>query len=47
MMEIYVTYLLQILSFSSRFRRFEMKKFRRRPTMVADNVNSIKFFSGC
>ena len=38
MMEIYITYHLQILSFSSRFRRFEMKHFIRRPTMVADNI---------
>ena len=37
-MEIYITYHLQILSFSSRFRRFEMKNFIRRPTMVANNI---------
>ena len=34
-MEIYITCLLQILSFSSRFRRFEMKNFLQQPTMVA------------
>ena len=39
MMEIYITYLLQILSFSSRFRRFEMKNFLRWLTMVADNIS--------
>ena len=32
MMEIYSTCLLEILGFSSRFRRFEMKSFLRRPT---------------
>ena len=36
-MEIYITYLLQILCFSSRFRRFEMQNFLRPPTMVAYN----------
>ena len=35
-MEIYITCLLQVLSFSSRFRRFEMKSFLRWPNMVAD-----------
>ena len=35
MTEIYITCLLQILSFSSRFRRFEMKNFLQQPTMVA------------
>ena len=38
LMEIYITSLQQILSFSSRFRQFEMKNFLRRPTMVADNI---------
>ena len=37
-MEIYITSLQQILSFYSRFRRFEMKNFLRRPTMVTDNI---------
>ena len=37
LMEIYITYLLQILCFSSRFRRFEMQNFLRPPTMVAYN----------
>ena len=32
MMEIYITCLLQILSFSSPFRQFEMKNFLQRPT---------------
>ena len=32
-MEIYITCLLQILSISSRFGRFEMKIFLRRPTI--------------
>ena len=39
MIEIYITCLLQILSFSSRFRQFEMENFLRRPTMVADNIS--------
>ena len=39
MMEIYITYLLQILSFCSRFRRFEMKNFLRWLTMVANNIS--------
>ena len=39
-MEIYITCPLQILSFSSPFRRFEMKNFLRRPTMVADNIST-------
>ena len=38
MMEIYIICLLQIFSFFSRFRRFEMKIFFRKPTMVADNI---------
>ena len=38
MIEIYITCLLQILIFSSRFRRFEMKNVLRRPTIVADNI---------
>ena len=38
MMEIYITYHLQILSFSSRFRQFEMKNFLRRSTILADNI---------
>ena len=37
-MEIYITYHLQILSFSSRFRQFEMKNFLRRSTILADNI---------
>ena len=41
MMEIYVTYLLQILSFSSLFRRFEMKSFLRRPAIVANNISQL------
>ena len=32
-MEIYITYLLQMLSFPSRFKQFEMKNVVRRPTM--------------
>ena len=36
-MEIFITSILQILSFSSRFRQFEMENFLRRPTMVTDN----------
>ena len=38
-MEIYITSLSQILSFSSRFAQFEMKNFLRRPTMVAGNIS--------
>ena len=38
-MEIYITYLLQILSFSSRFGRFEMKNFLCPQTMVAANIS--------
>ena len=38
-MEIYITCLLQILSSSSRFRRFEMKNFLHRPTIMADNIS--------
>ena len=49
MIEIYITCLLQILSFSSRFRRFKMKNFLRRPSMVADNITWLivpsEFFS--
>ena len=37
--EIYITYLLQILSFFSRFTRFEMQNFLRRSTMVDDNIS--------
>ena len=48
-MEIYITCLLQILSFSGRFRKFEMKNFLRLTTMVADNISwlvvSLEFFS--
>ena len=36
-MEICITSLQQILRFS-RFRRFEMKNFLRRPTIVAENI---------
>ena len=39
MTEIYITCLLQILTFSSRFKECEMKNFLRRPTMVADNIS--------
>ena len=38
-MEIYITYLLQILIFSSRFGGFELKIFLGRSTMVADNIS--------
>ena len=38
-MEIYISYLQQIFSFSSHFRRLEMKNFFCRPTMVADNIS--------
>ena len=48
-MEIYITYLLKILSFSSPFRRYEMKNFLYRPTMVADHISYLvappEFFS--
>ena len=40
-MKIYITHLLQILNFSSPFRRFEIKNFLRRPTMVADNISNL------
>ena len=51
-MEIYITYLLKILSFSSPFRRYEMKKFLYRPTMVADHISYLvappqNFFQFC
>ena len=36
--EIHTTSLLQILSFSSRFRRFVMKNYLLRPNMVANNI---------
>ena len=39
MTEIYITCLLQILTFSSRFKECEMKNFLRRPTMVANNIS--------
>ena len=39
MMEIYITRLLQIWSFPRPFRRFEIKNFHRRPTIVADNIS--------
>ena len=32
-MEVYITRFQQILSFSSHFRKFEMKKFLRRQTI--------------
>ena len=35
MMDVYIACLLQILSFSSRFRQLEMKNFLLRLTMVA------------
>ena len=38
-MEIYVSYLQQILSFSSHFRWLEMKNFLFQPTMAADNIS--------
>ena len=41
MIEIYITCLLQILSFPSSFRRFEMKNFLRRPPMVVDNISEL------
>ena len=41
MTEIYITFLQWILSLSSRFRRFEMKNFLRRPTMVAGNISGL------
>ena len=48
-MEIYITSLLQILSFSSCFRLFEIKNFLRRLSMVADNITQLvappEFFS--
>ena len=37
-MEIYITYLQQVLSFSSRSRRLEMKNFLSWPTMLANNI---------
>ena len=40
-MKIYITHLLQILNFSSPFRRFEMKNSLRRPTIVADNISNL------
>ena len=46
MMEIYITCLLQILSFFSCFRRFEMKNFLRRPTMVAEPPQNFFHFYG-
>ena len=41
-MKIYITHLLQILNFSSPFRRFELKNFLRRPAMVADNISNLE-----
>ena len=38
-MDIYITCLLQILNFPSRFRRFEMKHFLRRPIMVVESTS--------
>ena len=40
-MKIYITHLLQILNFSSPFRRFEIKNFLCRPTMVAGNISNL------
>ena len=40
-MKIYITHLLQILNFSSPFRRFEIKNFLRQPTMGADNISNL------
>ena len=42
-MEIYIICLLQIFSFSNRFRRFEMEIFFRKLTMVADNIFNISW----
>ena len=48
-MKIYITHLLKILNFSSPFRRFEIKPFLCRPTMVAANISNLvaplEFFS--
>ena len=48
-MEIYITYLLQILTFSSLFRRFEIKNILRRPTMVGSGHKAfeVKVVSKC
>ena len=50
MMEIYITCLLQILSFSKPFRQFKMKNFLRRPTdgrqyFIIDSPTRIFFIS--
>ena len=42
-MENYITCFLQVLSFSSSFKRFEMRNFFRRPTMVAENFCILRF----
>ena len=41
MMEIYITCFLEILSSSSRCRRFETEVFFRRPTMVDNNISQL------
>ena len=40
-MKIYITHLVQILNFSSPFRRSEIKNVFRRSTMVADNISKL------
>ena len=40
-MKIYITHLLEILNFSSLFRRFEIKNVLFRPTMMADNISNL------
>ena len=40
-MKIYITHLLEILNFSSPFRRFEIKNVLHRPTMMADNISNL------
>ena len=42
-MEISITCLWQILSFSNPFRRFEMKNLLRRATMAADNISQLTY----
>ena len=41
MMEIYITCFLEILSSSSRCRRFETENFFRRATMVDNNMSKL------
>ena len=40
-MKNYITHILQILNFSSHFRRSEIKNSLRRPTKVADNISNL------